>query len=103
MNWIAGIVLFVLTAVTSSFGQNLLSLATTYTDTCDASAAVALDADRFVVASDEDNVLRIYSLSRPGPPVSAISLSAFLQRTKKSPEADLEGAARVGNRVFWIS
>lgn len=103
MNWITGIALIVLTAGTSCFGQNLLSLATTYTHTCDASAAVALNADRFVVASDEDNVLRIYSLSHPGPPVSAVYLSAFLQLTKKSLEADLEGAARVGNRIFWIS
>jgi len=103
MKWITSIVLVVLTAATSSLGQNLLSLATTYTDTCDASAAVALDVDRFVVASDEDNVLRIYSRSRPGAPVSAVQLSAFLQCTKKSPEADLEGAARLGNRIYWIS
>jgi hypothetical protein len=78
-------------------------LATTYTETCDASAAVALDADRFVVASDEDNVLRVYSLTHPGPPVSTVNLSAFLQRAKKSPEADLEAATRVGNRIYWIS
>ena len=103
MNWTSGIVLSVLTAVTSSLGQNLLSLATTYTDTCDASAAVALDADRFVVASDEDNVLRIYSLSHPGLPLSKVNVSSFLQVTKKSHEADLEAAARVGNRIFWIS
>jgi hypothetical protein len=103
MNWFVGILLFGLIAVTSSPSQNLLSLVTTYTDTCDASAAVTLDADRFVVASDEDNILRIYSLSRPGPPVSAVNVSEFLQLTKRSPEADLEGAARVGNRIFWIS
>jgi hypothetical protein len=35
--------------------------------------------------------------------VSTVNLSAFLQRTKKSPEADLEAAARVGNRIYWIS
>jgi hypothetical protein len=92
-----------LCAVASSFGQNILSPATTYTHTCDASAAVSLDGDRFVVANDEDNVLRIYSRSRPGPPVARLDVSLFLQLTKKSPEADLEGAARVGNRIFWIS
>jgi hypothetical protein len=31
---------------------------------CDASAAVALDADHFVVADDENNVLRIYRRGR---------------------------------------
>ncbi|YCI07141.1 hypothetical protein M1D34_31290 (plasmid) [Ensifer sp. D2-11] len=33
---------------------------TTYDGLCKASAAVYLDSDRFVVASDETNVLRIY-------------------------------------------
>lgn len=86
-----------------AFGQNLLSLATTYTHTCDASAAVALDADRFVVANDEDNVLRIYRRSQPGPPVSTLDVSSFLRLIKKGAEADLEGAARVGDRIYWIS
>ncbi len=80
-----------------------MSEAPTYTHTCDASAAVALDEDRFVVANDEDNILRTYSRSHPGSPVATLDVSAFLQLTKKSPEADLEGAARVGNRIFWIS
>lgn len=95
--------LFLIAATTAGFGQGILSSATTYTHTCDASAAVALDADRFVVANDEDNVLRIYSRGKPGPPVSTLDVSAFLQLTKKSPEADLEGAARIGIRIFWIS
>jgi len=75
MNWAASIGLLVLTLVTSSHGQSLLSFAITYTDTCDASAAVALDADCFVVANDEDNILRIYSLSHPGPARSRVDLS----------------------------
>ena len=98
-----GIALWFLAGLACGLGQSNLSRTTTYTHTCDASAAVALDADRFVVASDEDNVLRIYSRKRPGPPVSALDVSPFLQLTGKSPEADLEGAARAGNRIFWIS
>ena len=31
-----------------------------YSGMCDASAAIALDKDIFLVASDEDNVLRVY-------------------------------------------
>lgn len=103
MKLVSGILLFLLTAVISGFGQGVLTLPTTYTHTCDASAAVALDLDRFVVASDEDNVLRIYSRSHPGPPISRVDVSSFLKLTKKSHEADLEGAARIGNRIFWIS
>ena len=39
---------------------------TVFYGACDASAAVALDENTFVVADDEDNVLRIYSLKSPG-------------------------------------
>jgi hypothetical protein len=100
---LCGIFLLLVTGLAFGCGKSILSSATTYTHTCDASAAVALDADRFVVANDEDNVLRIYSRSQPGPPASTLDVTAFLQLTKKSAEADLEAAARVGNRIFWIS
>jgi hypothetical protein len=70
---------------------------------CDASGAVALDGDSFAVASDEDNLLRFYRLSQPGKPVWTYNLNPFLIGKKKSPEADIEGAARLGHRVFWIT
>lgn len=38
---------------------------TLYHGMCDASAAVALDADNFVVANDEDNSLRIFRRGQP--------------------------------------
>lgn len=72
----------------------------TYTGLCDASAAVLLDGDRFVVANDEDNLLRTYSLSRPGAQLAALDVGAFLGADK---EADIEGAARIGNRIWWIT
>lgn len=70
---------------------------------CDASAAVALGPDLFAVGNDEDNVLRFYRVSQPGKPVDTYNLNPFLFGRKKSPEADLEGAARVGNCVYWIT
>ncbi|MBM3881092.1 MAG: DUF3616 domain-containing protein [Verrucomicrobia bacterium] len=70
---------------------------------CDASAAVALDERHIVAASDEENLLRIYRLDHPGPPVRVIDLSSFLAVQGKAREADLEAAARVGDRVYWIS
>jgi hypothetical protein len=70
---------------------------------CDASAAAAVDSDRFVVANDEDNLLRIYRNDRPGRPVDTVNLAAFLSLHGRFPETDLEGAARVGDRIFWIS
>jgi hypothetical protein len=66
---------------------------------CDASAAVALDDDHFVVASDEDNTLRVYRRGQPQP-VATLSLARHLGTIK---ESDLEGAARVGDRVYWVS
>lgn len=72
---------------------------TTYRGMCDASAAVGLPGDRFVVANDEDNVLRIYK--RGVPDVQAtVLLSDFLASTE---EVDIEGAARIGDRIYWIT
>ena len=55
-----------------------------FTGACDASAAVALDHDLFVVANDEDNTLRVYSRLRPGPPVSQVDFTGFLRPEKKA-------------------
>jgi hypothetical protein len=35
---------------------------------CDASGAFALDDNRFIVANDEDNLLRVYSADESGKP-----------------------------------
>ena len=70
--------------------------------TCDASAASALSVDLFVVANDEDNLLRFYRMSRPGKPVQTFDLAPVLSLKGKS-EMDLEAAARLGENVFFIS
>ncbi len=70
---------------------------------CDASAAVALDSELFAVANDEDNAIRIYRADQGGPPVQSIELSRFLRVDRKKPETDLEAAAWLGNRIFWIT
>src|ERR1700752_3562987 len=72
-----------------------------YRGMCDASAAVALDADHFVVANDERNTLRVYKRGQSDP-VDSVPVFKFLG-TKEKKESDLEGAARVGNRIYWIS
>ena len=63
-----------------------------YEGICDASAAVALDSDRFVVGNDEDNTLRVYRQGQPRA-MASISLDALLDTHK---ETDIEGAALVG-------
>lgn len=73
-----------------------------YTGLCDASAALWLGADRFLVANDEDNRLRIFSLSSPGEALESLELDAFLAGRGKKSEADLEGATAWGSSYFWI-
>jgi hypothetical protein len=68
---------------------------------CDASAGVAIDDDLFAVADDEVNTLRVFRFSKPGGAVSSLNLDVFLQVQKNSPEADIEGAARIGDIVYW--
>jgi hypothetical protein len=72
-----------------------------YSGLCDASAAVALDRDHFVVADDERNTLVTYQRGQPAP-VALLPLGAFLG-TAADKESDLEGAAAIGPRIYWIS
>ncbi len=67
-----------------------------------ASAAIFLDAGRVVVASDEDNRLRVYDPSTSQPAMTAWDASPWLHLRGRNLECDLEGAARVGNRIYWI-
>ena len=73
-----------------------------YRGASDASAAVAIDRDTILVADDETNVLRVYAVGGGGPTASH-DLTPFLGASDKHPELDIEGAARVGDRVYWIS
>ena len=80
-----------------------LSVPTTYRGMCDASAAVSLNADLFAVANDEDNVIRVYLRQPDSMPAFTFDMTSFLQIGKKSPEADLEGCATIGDLVYWIT
>ena len=70
---------------------------------CDASASVSVSPARFVVANDEDNLLRIYEEGTPNPLPGALDLNLFLNIDPKNPEADIEGATRIADRVYWIA
>lgn len=69
----------------------------------DASAAIGLDAHHFVMADDENNTLRVYRLESPSEPVRQVDLDSFLSVDSRWPEADIEGAARIGDRIYWIT
>jgi hypothetical protein len=70
---------------------------------CDASAIEALDGTTFVVANDEDNVLRVYDWTRPGPPIRELNLNRLLPPMQGRGEFDLEGVARINDELYWIS
>lgn len=72
-----------------------------YTGACDASAAVALDDRHFVMGNDEDNILRVYRRGRPQP-LAAVSLDAYAGQAARHEEIDIEAAARIGERIYWI-
>ncbi len=87
-----------------------------YYGASDASAAVAAGEDMFVVADDEDNLLRVYktnatlrssdslrSTSRTSLPVFSYDLTSFLGTGPKYPEADIEGATTIDGAIYWIT
>jgi hypothetical protein len=74
-----------------------------YTGMCDASAVVALNDEYFAVADDEQSIIRVYSRERGGAAAHALNVGPFLRLPKRAAEVDIEGAARLGEHVFWIS
>jgi hypothetical protein len=75
-----------------------------YEGVCDASAAIAVGATHFLVAEDENDVLWIYRNDKPRnkPIGGGFDLSSKL-RTDPKRESDIEGAARVGDHIYWIT
>jgi hypothetical protein len=57
----------------------------------------------FVSASDEDYILRVYSRDAPGMPSSTADLVSFLKPADREKEPDIEGAALVGERIYWVT
>jgi hypothetical protein len=76
---------------------------TTYFGMCDASGAVPVGPKMFLVANDEDNVLRIYRRDQGGLPVDTCDLTSFLKPEPLDKETDIEGATRIGDRIYWIA
>lgn len=64
-----------------------------YEGMCEASAAVALDDARFVVASDDLEVLTVYERGKAAP-VATVPLADV---------TDLEAASRIGDTIFWLT
>jgi hypothetical protein len=103
---LAGLLAVVVGCSTSVFAQTSgfkLAAGPTYHGMCDASAAVAIDAERFVVANDEDNALRVYHRDKPTEPLAICDVSAHLEVDPLEPESDMEGACMLDGRIFWVT
>jgi len=73
-----------------------------YREASDASAAVALGKDMFAMADDENNILRVYKIGDASP-IYSYDMSEFLEIESDHPEADIEGATKIGRRIYWIT
>ena len=78
-----------------------------HTGVCDASTALAIDANTMLVGDDENQTLRLYSRSNSGPAIAGFNMNPFLGLTDlysdgTPKEVDLEASTRVGNRIYWL-
>jgi len=74
-----------------------------YRGASDASAAVAVTEDMFIAADDENNTLRVYKTTKEGLPLFSFDMTEFLGIEPEYPEADIEGATMIGQRIYWIT
>jgi predicted extracellular nuclease len=76
------------------------------TGACDASSAIAIDANALLIANDEDQRLRLYPRGASGFNATQFDFTTSLALTDLSGgaprEVDLEASTRVGNRIYWI-
>lgn len=68
------------------------------------SGAVALGNQKFIVADDEDNLLRIYGRDIAAQPLQIIALKELFNEITDGEdlEIDLEGATLLRDTFFWI-
>jgi len=70
-----------------------------YPGTCEPSGAVMVGPGLFIVGDDDKKDLLVYRKSQPALPPRPLKISGFPGLEKK---ADLEGAARIGDEIYWI-
>jgi hypothetical protein len=94
-------VVFAIAVSTTVFAQTRMP--ERFSGLSDASAVEDLDGGYLAVAGDEDNVIHVYRHGLGSAPVFKLNLADFLRVSRKVKEADLEGAARIGSRIYWIT
>ncbi|MBN8248998.1 MAG: DUF3616 domain-containing protein [Verrucomicrobia bacterium] len=67
-----------------------------------ASAVVRIGPDRILAGSDDQNALVLLDARTGGAPLKILPAGPWLGLGARDGEADLEGAARIGDVVYWI-
>ncbi len=86
-----------------SFSLTALADEHRYQGVCDASAAAVIDDSHIIVGNDEDEILSLYNTD--GSTMAAIQNFNFTSDLRRDPdrEIDIEDAARLGDRIYWIA
>jgi Protein of unknown function (DUF3616) len=71
-------------------------------DRCDSSGSLAVDAEHFVVADDEQNVISVYRSTVDGSPVKVHDINHYFT-PNDGKEVDIEGSAALAGTIFWIT
>ena len=103
------LVLVIILSACAAVSAAEFSLSTTrvlFEGALDGSAGVDVGGGFFVSATDENNKLRLYEI-KGGPPrkMLDVGVDAAVKRAlglKKVKECDFEGAAKMGDLIFWI-
>jgi hypothetical protein len=92
--------------VTVAAGEFSLSTPVLFEGAVDGSAAVDVGDGFFVDATDEDNEFRLYGVKEGlSPKKLDVGVEAAVKSAlgvEKIKECDLEGAAKIGDLIFWI-
>lgn len=67
-----------------------------------ASAAVPVGTNLFLTGADDDNVIKLYRTDVGGKPLLQFDPSPWLQLEGRSRDVNIEGAARIGDLVYWL-
>jgi hypothetical protein len=75
---------------------------------CDASAAIALGENKFVVGNDETdselgNLLWVYSSQESGKALATLDINGWMKNNPNKKEIDLEGVTILNDLIYWIT
>lgn len=82
-------------------GADVTSQAHSYVGMTSVTAAVAIAPDMFVACCSRDNVLRVYRTEGSPTPIASLDVSSFLGLDNEP--ADIRGAAKIADRIYWIA